>query len=546
MRTTFTNEDVRNLIDKIFNGNLWSHKLKAQPYENPNSENLLLIDNNTGEKKEIDIAEYLNIKFYTWKNRLVEKGDGLDEQPLSPLETWVASLNFSMNEAYALIETIDEEVVASQDIDSATKTCKISFIVQTNKIKNLDYYVSKLRNIYLGNPQTIQNSYGDNIKAYIMVGALLYDQEPITMQLGECVLVSCNFRLSYLNDALTYNDTKVEISLDGDDIYNSVGEIVDEYGFPTKTKYMEMPIIKQTWQNIFASTAVPTAQRPDLTGFLATSLSTVKTLSFYDFNKELTMRFNDLFWRCGCYRYDGMFENKKDINIPIFLKITTNGHSYVYKDMIDNMEKTLTNNDFNISSITLKGWGKLETEFTIIPSIRVVINPNYGTGPSQEFVVYEGQNFEIPLELEKRQGYYFYGVQSHAEPPPSSIMVVYPVGFEMTFSKLQSLYKSYGDGNGTLTLYASWREGTIPQCTVTIDNRIQITKTNKSIINNGDGTYNMELYTRLDVEPPEGYTINGDGIGNFATGSGIGGSPKDVKYVIIYDEIASISLEAQT
>ena len=196
MRTTFTNEDVRNLVDKIFNGNLWSYKLKAQPYDNPNSENLLLIDNDTGERKEVDIAEYLNIKFYTWKNRLVEKGYGEDERPLSPLETWVASLNFSTNEAYALIETIDEEVVASQDIDSATKTCKISFIIQTNKIKNLDYYVSKLRNIYLGNPQTIQNAYGDNIKAYLMVGALLYDQEPITMQLGECILVSCNFRLS--------------------------------------------------------------------------------------------------------------------------------------------------------------------------------------------------------------------------------------------------------------------------------------------------------------------------------------------------------------
>ena len=41
MRTTFTNEDVRNLIDKIFNGNLWSHKLKAQPYDNPNSEKFI-------------------------------------------------------------------------------------------------------------------------------------------------------------------------------------------------------------------------------------------------------------------------------------------------------------------------------------------------------------------------------------------------------------------------------------------------------------------------------------------------------------------------
>ena len=168
----------------------------------------------------------------------MKKGDGLDGG--KPTFS-IGNLGFKFEFFYersirALVETIDEEVVASQDIDSATKTCKISFIAQTNKIKNLDYYVSKLRNIYLGNPQTIQNAYGDNIKAYIMVGALLYDQEPITMQLGECVLVSCNFRLSYLNDALTYNDTKVEISLDGDDIYNADGEVVDEQGFPTTSK----------------------------------------------------------------------------------------------------------------------------------------------------------------------------------------------------------------------------------------------------------------------------------------------------------------------
>ena len=541
MRTTFTNEDVRNLIDKIFNGNLWSHKLKAQPYDNPNSENLLLIDNDTGEKKEVDIAEYLNIKFYTWKNRLVEKGDGLDENPLSPLETWVSSLNLSMNEAYALVETIDEEVVASQDIDSATKTCKISFIVQTNKIKNLDYYVSKLRNIYLGNPQTIQNAYGDNIKAYIMVGALLYDQEPITMQLGECVLVSCNFRLSYLNDALTYNDTKVEISLDGDDIYNAEGEVVDEQGFPTASKYMEMPVIKQTWRNIFANDPVPAAQRPDLTGFIATSLSTTKTLSFYDFNKELTMKFNDLFWNCSCYRKDGKVIEKRDVNVPVYIRITSNGHSYVYKDMIDNMEKVLSNNDFNISSITLKGWGKIEAEYLITPSIKIIVDPNGGSGEPQEFTICEGQNFEIPLNLGERQGYYFRGVYNKSG---ANISVVYPVGFEMTFEKVQSLYRAYGNGDGTLTMYADWIEGTIPQCSVTIDNNITITKTNKTIEYEGENQYSMELYTRLDVSIPEGFTLTGTGIGNFATGSGIGGSPRDVKYVIIYNEVATISLVA--
>ena len=52
-----------------------------------------------------------------------------------------------MNEAYALVEITDEEVTVSQDIDSSTKTGNITFLIQTDKVKNLDYYVSKL-NVY--------------------------------------------------------------------------------------------------------------------------------------------------------------------------------------------------------------------------------------------------------------------------------------------------------------------------------------------------------------------------------------------------------------
>ena len=358
MRTNFTIEDVKNLIEHIFNGNLAQNKLSngTITYKNPNSEEIVLINEDNGTQTSKDLAEYLNIKFYSWKERLVSKDDlGLeDRSQFSVFEDWVQSLNFSMNESYALIEKIDEEVTASQDIDSATITGKATFLVQTDKIKNLDYYVTKLRNIYLGNPQDIQNSYGDIVKAYIMIGALTYDQEPFMTQLGEMLQVSLNFRISYLNDALTYNDTEISISLTGDDTYDEQGNIVGT------TKYLTMPITKMTWQNIFSSNPVPTAERPDLTGFVATSLSTAKTISFYDYNKDLSMQFNDLFWHSGCVRYDGILTEVRDVNIPVYIKIKCNGHSYVFKDVIDQMEKVITNNDFNISSITLKGWGKVE------------------------------------------------------------------------------------------------------------------------------------------------------------------------------------------
>ena len=358
MRTNFTIEDMKNIIDNIFNGNLWQSKASngSIGYVNPNSEKILLIDENSGSQTDVDLAEYLNIRFYSWKQRLVEKGkDELELPPLSVFEDWVQSLNFSMNESYALVERIDEEITASQDIDSATYMGKVTFLVQTDKVKNLDYYITKIRNTFVGVPQEIQNSYGDIVKAFIMIGSLTYEQEPFIMQLGECVIASLNFRISYLNNALTFSDTKIEISLTGDDTYNRDGEIIGT------TKYLEMPITRASFQNIFMSNPLPTTERPDLTGFVATSLASAKTLSFFDFlNKELAMQFNDLFWSCSAYRINGKLTEVRDVNVPVYLRITSNGKSYVYKDMIDNMQKNLTNNDFNISSITIKGWGKIE------------------------------------------------------------------------------------------------------------------------------------------------------------------------------------------
>lgn len=368
MRTIFTLTDLKNIIDNIFNGNLWASKFSKGKiaYNNPNSEKVLLIDEDNGNQKEVDLAQYLNIEFYKWKDRLVSVDEqnyrydfDEEQQRLSVLEDWVKSLNFSMNQAYALVEKTDSEVVASQDIDSATIMGRITFLIQTDKVNNLDYYVSKIKNAFLGNPQDIQNSYGDIIKAYILLGDLNYDQEPFMTPLGETVVVTSNFRISYLANALTYNDTEIQISLDGDDLYDANGNIVDAEGNSTDTKYLTMPITKATWQNIFTTTPITTQNRPDLTGFLAQALSTAKTLSFFDFNKPLTMKFNDLFWRCGCVRYDGKIEDVKDVNIPVYFRVISNGHSYVFKDVIDNMQKVLINNDFNISSITTKGWGKI-------------------------------------------------------------------------------------------------------------------------------------------------------------------------------------------
>lgn len=361
MRTNFTLEDIKNIIDDIFNGNLWASKASDGkiPYANPNSEKILLIDEYDNTKTEIDLAEYLNITFYSWKQRVVETGsNNFDDKKFEVFEEWVDSLNFSMNQTYALVEKLDEEMTTSQDIDSATITGKITFLVQADKIKNLDYYTGKLRNKLLGVTNDIQNAYGDVLKAFINIGAIIYEQEPIMTQFGECIICSLNYRVSYLADAYVYKDAEIQISLDGDDLYNENGEIVDIFNVPTETKYLTMPITKATFQNIFTSNALPLASRPDMTGIMNTALTQALTISFFDFNKELTNQFNELFWRYPAYRVDGKISSVQEVNIPIYLRVKSANHSYVYKYVISNMQKSMTNNDFNVSSITLKTWGK--------------------------------------------------------------------------------------------------------------------------------------------------------------------------------------------
>ena len=301
-----------------------------------NDENVLITDE-YGAQKTISLINYLNVGYYTWKERLVNT-----ENNIRNIDAWLESLNYSLDKAYALVEKTDETVLASNDIDSASISARATFLIQSNKVSNLDYLITKVRNAYLGQPQEIQNSYGDKLMAYINVGVLLYDNEPFDTQIGEVIQVSVNFTITYLTEALTYADTPVYISLTNN---------VD-------TDYMLMPYTKGTWQNIFTGQAFPSQVAPNRTGVINTSVSKVATLSFYNFNKTLMLSFNDLFWSIGAYSIDGTLQTAQSVNIPIWVKVISNGKTYVYKLVITDMQLDLTNSDFNISSITVKQYAK--------------------------------------------------------------------------------------------------------------------------------------------------------------------------------------------
>lgn len=340
MRTNLTTEDLKNIIDIAYNGGA-------------NDEDIVLVEPD-GTQKQSSIIEYLGLNFYAYKER-VEGGYQSDYGDFLPqgIADWITSINTSFGKAYALVEMLDEDVTASQDIDAGMKLGQITYLIQTDKIKNFEYYHNKVKNYYLGNPQTITNAFGNTINAYLLFGTPVYSEEPVTIQIGECVVVTCSFKINYLGNALTYADYKFSMSIGEDDEYDEQGNIVGD------TKYLTMPITQASIGAIFTDNALPTYDRPDMTGFVNSTLSQAKTLSFYDFNVALTQQINQIFFDRPAYRVDGILQTKKEINIPVFFKVEWAGHSYIYKDVITGIQKEFTNNDFVVNSLTLKGFGKI-------------------------------------------------------------------------------------------------------------------------------------------------------------------------------------------
>lgn len=317
MRTVLTTEDLKNIVEDAFRSC---------------DEPLILTDEFGSVIENKSINDYLNIKFYCWKNRVFDSdGNTYD------FGDWVESLNVSLSKSFALVEMVDSDVSASQDIDSASVSGKITFLVQSDKVPNLDYMLVKIRNAFIGLPKDLQNSNGDKINYFLNIGTLLFDEDPEMIQTGECTVCSANFRVSYLADAYSYSDTKITFSLDG-------------------TNYSELPFIKATVQNIFTPSVVVRSNRPDLTGQVATSAGNAWSMSYYDLKTDFCKQLNEIFWTTSAVFKDDLYKSYSSINIVMWIKVESDNHTYIFKDVIDNMRKDITNGDFNVCEISFKGY----------------------------------------------------------------------------------------------------------------------------------------------------------------------------------------------
>ena len=329
MRNVFTNQDMFNLLKGLYEENTFE---------------VFLTDADTGVKSQADMVSYLNIQFYAWWEHLKTMTEEQIDNGADLRQTWRESLIYSMDKSFALVEQLNEEAIVSEDVDGGANTGRISFMIQSDKVNQLEYYLRMLKAEYLGKPMTIETLNGGKITGYLTLGILLYENEVEITQFGEVISCSINYKFSWLSNALTYSDISLSLSLDG-------------------TNYYSMPISKATWQNVFTTEAVPRANRVDLTGFIATAISLGVTLSFYDFNEQLNATLNEVFWQLGAYSIkDGnnapIIQQTQNVNKMVYLKAKVGTKEYVYRCVMTGFDKSLQNNDFIVSTLVLKQWGK--------------------------------------------------------------------------------------------------------------------------------------------------------------------------------------------
>lgn len=324
-----TASDLREIVKNVFSGN------DEVPV-------ISVVDEN-GNRAEKSLKDFLNIEFYSWKNRLVHINAG----EFAKADDWVTSLNFYMDKGYALVELTDKDLTASQNVDAGTIYGRITFLIQAHKADALDYLTAWLSSKYAGRPQTIQDALGNDFQVYMLFGQLLYNEEPDLEQFGEVIQCSCNFSISYMNNVETYHNDMYSLSFDNE-------------------TYYEIPLSDGTQQSIYTGDMLPLQARPDISGRINSNSSNVLSFSFFDFKSDLVKELNKIYYGNASYSIDGtLIETPRDVNPVIYIKAkdysNANGDevpTYIYKMTIDSISKNVTNGTYLSTTLILRPYGK--------------------------------------------------------------------------------------------------------------------------------------------------------------------------------------------
>lgn len=324
MKTNFTSYELMNILKGIFSSE--------------NDFALTITDSQSEQTQVNSILEYLNIDFYTFKKELKDNDILMD---LDNQNKWLVSLNDSMNKAYALVDMTSNEPISSYNFDGGSVDGKVSIIIQADKVPNLEFYISYLRNKYIGILEDL-NKDGYNYSIHISIGDFNYETEPFQSVLGQCVVVSFGITIAYMEKCYSYQDETISFSFEEDG------------------NYYTLPFSKGDENIIFTGRTIVSQNRPDMVGTINSSITSNMDFVFWLIsNNGFIDKLQDIAYQSTALKVNDETQSEaSNVNIPIYVKRTYKGKTYIHKMVLLLFSKAYVNNDFTIGTLKLALYGK--------------------------------------------------------------------------------------------------------------------------------------------------------------------------------------------
>lgn len=270
------------------------------------------------------IMDVLNIEFYTFKQRL------------HSAEDYIASINTSLNQSYCLCSLENIERKYSKDIDNVTVYGKLTFWLQSSKIKLLESFIEECDRLLCGERINFTVD-KEKRRAAVFFGNVISVSSDVHSEIGESQICEVGFTMVVSPDIIGYDDYTVELTTGSEE-------------------YERLPVVSLNIAANMTNKAVPRINAAGSTGMINLSKVRVFNLVFYGFNGKTVNKLSEvLLGKAGNNQ-----PSESDNNETFYLRLTRNGTQHDYETVISDISSQLENDTgYEVFSLSLAERGKV-------------------------------------------------------------------------------------------------------------------------------------------------------------------------------------------
>ena len=257
------------------------------------------------------ISEILNVEYYTYKHR---PSSTLEAVQKILKEKGEANELAALNSAYGLLAIDSIERLFSKDVDTVVLQAGLSYYIQTNKIKLLEYLVEDANIATSGIRIPVQFG-SETRKAVIFFDRPQVGDIQTAAPFGETAIVDIDVAIMLYPDVASYSDYTVNIGFTDNGEYKSA----------------DVPITSFSLASVMTQDAVPSITHRETVGEINLSRATSFVLVFDGFNNTFVN-----YLTAKSFAPGGV-----DNNQPFTVKVTRGENTYTHEMIVKDHKITV-------------------------------------------------------------------------------------------------------------------------------------------------------------------------------------------------------------